>query len=397
MEKAGIFGINNSIDFEAFKDFRAARYEVVLEAGEAGLLLPAYKGSTLRGGFGSVFRRIVCSQKQHEKCGECLLKETCPFAYIFETSPPSGSAVLRNYTSVPRPFIFEPPLETKKVYLPGECLTFGLVLVGRAIEYLPYFIVSLKELGAVGIGVGRRSYNLHEIRAVDLSEQQQVVYRGDDGTVCNADAAVCGGDIKNWAEAQLNRSKLRSPQLSRPKLSKVKLSRPKFSRPKLRGPFSLHKILPATPFTEPLITSLATPLATQHYEPVRVTIHLQTVTRMKYNGSFVYSLPFHVFIRGLLRRISSLMYFHHDCEWKADFSALIKQAEKIKTVQENTRWLDWQRYSSRQNGKINLGGLVGSITYEGDLGVFMPLLKLGELVHVGKGTVFGMGKYELEL
>ncbi|OPX88851.1 MAG: hypothetical protein A4E52_01161 [Pelotomaculum sp. PtaB.Bin013] len=42
---------------------------------------------------------------------------------------------------------------------------------------------------------------------------------------------------------------------------------------------------------------------------------------------------------------------------------------------------------------MNLGGVVGRVEYEGDLGEFMPLLRLGELVHVGKGAVFGMGKF----
>jgi len=42
-------------------NLRLARYRVELEAGPEGLLLPRYKGSTLRGGFGRVFRRICCA------------------------------------------------------------------------------------------------------------------------------------------------------------------------------------------------------------------------------------------------------------------------------------------------------------------------------------------------
>jgi CRISPR/Cas system endoribonuclease Cas6 (RAMP superfamily) len=43
-----------------------------------------------------------------------------------------------------------------------------------------------------------------------------------------------------------------------------------------------------------------------------------------------------------------------------------------------------------------MGGLVGRVTYEGDLSDYLPLLALGELVHVGKGTVFGNGQYQIE-
>jgi hypothetical protein len=39
------------------------------------------------------------------------------------------------------------------------------------------------------------------------------------------------------------------------------------------------------------------------------------------------------------------------------------------------------------------GGVVGSVTYAGDLAPFRPLLALGMLVHVGKGAVFGNGQY----
>ncbi len=61
---------------------------------------------------------------------------------------------------------------------------------------------------------------------------------------------------------------------------------------------------------------------------------------------------------------------------------------------------------------MNLGGIVGEVTYAGGqggggegeqggwgaggLGAFLPLLRLGELVHVGKAAVFGNGRYELK-
>ncbi len=44
---------------------------------------------------------------------------------------------------------------------------------------------------------------------------------------------------------------------------------------------------------------------------------------------------------------------------------------------------------------MSLGGVTGTISYEGDITDFVLLLRLGEYMHVGKGTSFGLGKYEV--
>ena len=46
---------------------------------------------------------------------------------------------------------------------------------------------------------------------------------------------------------------------------------------------------------------------------------------------------------------------------------------------------------------MTLGGFMGSVTFKGDFGDFIPFLLLGEQVHVGKGTSFGLGKYQLRI
>lgn len=42
-----------------------------------------------------------------------------------------------------------------------------------------------------------------------------------------------------------------------------------------------------------------------------------------------------------------------------------------------------------------MDGLLGLITFEGDLERFLPFLLLEKYIHVGKGTSFGLGKYEI--
>lgn len=44
---------------------------------------------------------------------------------------------------------------------------------------------------------------------------------------------------------------------------------------------------------------------------------------------------------------------------------------------------------------MKFGGLVGEITYQGDFKRYLPLLRLGEHIHVGKATTFGLGKYRI--
>ncbi|MBI5639738.1 MAG: hypothetical protein HZA17_04860 [Nitrospirae bacterium] len=121
------------------------------------IVLPAYKGSTFRGGFGNAFKKIVCALKKNA-CTDCLLKEKCVYSYIFETPPPSDTKMMTKYTNAPHPFIINPPLEKKRAYKPEEDIRFGLTLIGKAVDYLSYFVYTFDELGKIGIGKDRGKY-----------------------------------------------------------------------------------------------------------------------------------------------------------------------------------------------------------------------------------------------
>jgi len=61
------------------------------------------------------------------------------------------------------------------------------------------------------------------------------------------------------------------------------------------------------------------------------------------------------------------------------------------------QWDDWDRFSGRQKKWMKFGGLTGDVSYSGDLQPFMEILKLGEWIHIGGKTSFGLGKYNLEI
>jgi hypothetical protein len=312
--------------------FSLARFQFSLEPLEA-LHLPPHKGNVLRGGFGITLKRLVCVQP-HACRQQCRLGNRCPYGYLFETSPPEGAEALRNFSEVPRPFVIEPPAEQRMLFTPGEELPFALTLIGRGIDYLPYFIAVFRELGQAGLGRRRGRFRLKTIEAVwPYTDQTETVYRAEDELV-------------------------RTP----------------------------HLILDSR-----AITARAATLP-----PGRLTLNFLTPTRLKHQGRWVETGPsFQVLVKGLLGRISSLSYFHCGQPLEADFRGLIDRAAGVKIAESQTRWEDWARFSGRQQQRIELGGLVGRVTYQGALGEYLPLLALGEWLHVGKGTVFGNGQVQI--
>jgi hypothetical protein len=112
-------------------------------------------------------------------------------------------------------------------------------------------------------------------------------------------------------------------------------------------------------------------------------------------------LNVHPTFRGLafnmLRRVPELAHFHvpsAEIDWS--FRDYLARANDVHIVNMDLRWHDWERWSQRQQATMKLGGLVGHLHLEGDLAPFAPLLRAAEVVHVGKGATFGLGKVEIQ-
>lgn len=316
-----------------------SRYRLTLEAVET-LHLPAFKGSALRGGFGHTFKRLVCLQPW--QCGDyCQKGNECPHGYIFETKPPPGSQALSKNEYVARPFVIEPPLDPRSEYQAGERLAFHLVLVGRAQEYLDYFVITFKELGRVGLGKGRGKYRIAHVEAAQPFEASTVPSEPEAGPAPGGTQAA--------------------------------------------------SLMAGRPVTAADIEAQAAALPADS-----VRVRFLTPTRLIHDKQLVHPPPFHVLARRLLDRVSSLSYFHCGQRWEVDFKALIEQAHAVELAGNNTRWMQLERYSGRQHERLSLGGFVGDVVYRGDLAPFRTLLLAGQLVHVGKASVFGNGQYQIE-
>jgi CRISPR/Cas system endoribonuclease Cas6 (RAMP superfamily) len=132
----------------------------------------------------------------------------------------------------------------------------------------------------------------------------------------------------------------------------------------------------------------------------RLTVEFLTPTRIRNDGAVRAEPSFQDLARALLRRLSSLCYFHCGGELDVDFRGLIDRAAAVRTVDAALRWQAQGRFSGRQRRDIYMSGFVGRITFEApaadDWAPFLPLLLAGEWAHVGKGTVMGLGRYRVE-
>jgi hypothetical protein len=106
---------------------------------------------------------------------------------------------------------------------------------------------------------------------------------------------------------------------------------------------------------------------------------------------------FDALVQALLIRIPMLSAVHCGEIWREDFKALVERAKEVKTVRDETTWASFRRHSSFKGRVEPLEGIVGGGEYAGTaIEEFLPLLGMGQLTHVGKRAVFGLGRYRME-
>ena len=62
---------------------------------------------------------------------------------------------MRKYKNIPHPFIIEPPMDNNTHYQPNDTISFKLILIGKAIDFLPYFLYSFELMAEKGLGKGK--------------------------------------------------------------------------------------------------------------------------------------------------------------------------------------------------------------------------------------------------
>jgi hypothetical protein len=299
-------------------------------------VLPAFKGALLRGGFGYAFQRAACPQTCWGRAEQCTMSTLCPYRWVFETPHPPDVPHLHNLRDVPRPFVIEPPLDGRTRYAGGDALEFTLVLIGRGTEYLPYFLFAFEHLGRMGLGKQRTRSRLERVEALrPWQPVGQVIYQDE-------------------------------------------------------------RVLPSA---EQVVT--VEPAAIQQRAatlPADLRLVLRTPLRVKTQGDFLQTIDLSALVQAACWRLNALATFHGTGPWALDYRPLVEQARHVPLEQEQVRWQDWSRTSTRRARpqKMTLGGLLGSVVLRDVPPDLRTVLLMGSLIHVGKACVFGHGGYALE-
>lgn len=99
-------------------------------------------------------------------------------------------------------------------------------------------------------------------------------------------------------------------------------------------------------------------------------------------------------LRAVVRRAVDVTRLTLGYPIEPDYGTQFRDLDAIHLSKQLKRQV-WERYSSRQKKKIMLGGLCGRCRLEGPIDPFWPFLFLGQWLHIGKETTFGLGRYRL--
>ncbi len=304
-----------------------------LEAGKDGLVLPALKSALFFDEqFKDILRQQVCKYFE-KKCADCILKNDCTYAYLYEERAETSWS-LRRFSSLPIPLIWQPPLEKKTDYFPGENVVFNLVLCGRGVSFLKYLVDTVLQLSEEGLKSGSGSFEVSRITLENpFADYQADLLETTAENISEKHVMIKGSDIENWAS--------------------------------------------------------------RYKQFTRLSIRFLTPLLIKEDDEYLKEPSFDVIMKVLFQRATALYYFYHQQqEMVINYNEFKEQSKRIQKVKDQTRFVSAGQ--STQKARI-IPGLLGEAVYMGDFQLFLPLLKLGEWIHLGEQAMYGQGRIQVKV
>lgn len=148
------------------------------------------------------------------------------------------------------------------------------------------------------------------------------------------------------------------------------------------------------------VEQIETDRSALHIPHPAIVLRFLTPTHLVAGGKAVRRPEFHHLVCRLRDRLNALATFYCGGPLDLDFRGLAARAGGVRCVRRDLRWEARARLSTRTGRRHPIGGFVGECEFAADspdaLAEFLPLLDLGQHLHVGKHAAFGNGWLQLE-
>jgi hypothetical protein len=300
-------------------------------------------GERLRDALARVMLRAVCPEAQRRGLPTPEHAAGCPVCWLLAASGKDGEA----RGEVRRVYSLAPPLPPVEIVDAGQDFSFVMTLYGRGMQFFPYFVLAVPEMGREGVGPGRGEFDLRSIRSID---------------------PMAGSETKATGEIVLAEGErvVRAPE-------------------KVIGWQDALKV------SQGFLAMLD--------DKAVLEVRFLTPMRLVDGEALVKTPDFGVFFQRLLQRIDQLGQQHASDERrpKEEIERLHRLADQVRLVETDTQWIDLWGPSSRRGRATPMGGFVGRATYRSrDWSALLPWLVLGQGVQAGKLAAKGNGVFQIE-
>lgn len=231
----------------------------------------------------------------------------------------------------PKPYVVVTPPDYRTQYAASEIFNFSFVVLGQACKLLPRIVAALEQGSNLGFGPNR-------ITAKVLSVSSELP----------------GGSVLGISEATLS------------------------------------------DYVGQRLASVAQ--ATLNVDEQQLAIQLITPMRIKHKNQQLNDSLRSVGFIGIqvARRLTQLARF-----WVNDNEELLTAIMANQPYYKELEFIEhlyvekWDRFSLKQQQAIPFSGLKGQVSAFGNLTALLPLLYVGECIHVGGKTTFGMGEIKI--
>ncbi|MGQ4916014.1 MAG: CRISPR system precrRNA processing endoribonuclease RAMP protein Cas6 [Candidatus Asgardarchaeia archaeon] len=317
--------------------------------------LKDWMGTTVRGVFGFVLRRLVCN-RPNMNCMHCRNRYKCPYMLIFDTNPRLFAEMGIGYKleSITKPYV----LSTLHM-IDDYRFKFYLTLIGKYAKMQEHLMVQvIHRMAKLGLGRSRRNgdrrcFSVKSIRGVNfLRDMVEDIYVDGDAyipfTDVDREVDIFEDDI--IAEAEKLRSK----------------------------------------------------------EPSIIKIEFRTPTMIIKNGTVAKEIPFSALMKNIMRKLTFIRAYYLqkkplDLDYVKSVAALAEKVSIDSFLVKDT-WIN--KYSIERRKWERVGPFVKGVIfykvpkemYESSYATELyKLLVWGQFLHVGKMATFGAGEYVFDV